>query len=467
MPQISRSERERHLEQELHATGLLSGSELARRTGSSQATVHRTLSAMTERLISIGSTRSTRYGLRRNIRNLGSSWPIYRISPEGQPVSFGQLTAFSRGYIFESAIETPRWLGNIDGQPVFDGLPFFLTDIRPQGFIGRAIARAMPTRFGFPPHLRSWNDEHILHYLSDFGSAVPGDLVLGEQMLNEGLVGHRSSLIQRTDRIATYPNEVERILAGEIPGSSAGGEQPKFTARVRNSPSDESFEVIVKFSPLRDNPVGNRWADLLICEYLANQLLGSEGFDVPETDLVIASSRVFLESRRFDRVGEYGRRGILTAEAIAAVYLGAADGSWIEVARGLGSIGAVSEVDVERISVLAWFGRLTANTDMHLGNLSFWFGDDSYPFCPAPLYDMLPMGYAPRSTGELAEWEIALPPPLPIDLRAVQQALPLSVSFWQAVSEDERISSSFRDIANECSERLHAWAVRFSLRLTQ
>jgi len=418
---------------------------------------------MTERLVSIGSTRSTRHGLRQNVRNLGSSWPIFRISPDGQPVSFGQLTAFSRGYIFESANETPTWLRNIEGQPVFDGLPFFLTDIRPQGFIGRAIARAMPTRVDFPPDLRFWNDEHILHYLYEFGSEVPGDLILGERMLNEALVVSRSNLIQRNDRTEFYPDEAERMMAGETPGSSAGGEQPKFTAWISDSPSGENYEVIVKFSPPCDTPVGSRWADLLVCEFLANQLLGSEGFDVPDTDLIVASSRTFLESRRFDRAGAYGRRGVLTAEAIAAVYLGAADGSWIDVVRSLGNAGAISEGDVERISVLAWFGRLTANTDMHLGNLSFWFTDDSYPYRPTPLYDMLPMGFAPRSTGELAEWEFTLPPPLPIDLRTAQQALPLAVSFWRCVSKDERISGTFRNIADDCSERLHAWAERFSL----
>jgi hypothetical protein len=463
MPQISRDERERSLEQELRVSGLLSGTELARRTGSSQATVHRTLSGMTKRLVSIGATRATRYGLRQNIRNLGSDWPIFRISPSGQPLAFGQLTAFSHGYVFESAYENPTWLRNIDGQPVFDGLPFFLTDIRPQGFIGRAIARAMPTHLGFPTNLRLWNDEDILHYLHEFGSEVPGDLILGEKMLKEGLIVSRSGTIHRNDRIEFYPDKVEKIMAGEIPGSSAGGEQPKFTAWISDSPSGDIYEVIVKFSPPRDTPIGNRWADLLVCEYLANQLLASEGYDVANTDLVTASSRVFLESRRFDRVGAYGRQGVLTAEAIAAVYLGVADSSWIRVARNLGEVGALTEGDVERISIFAWFGCLTANTDMHLGNLSFWFTDDSYPFRPVPLYDMLPMGYAPRSTGELTQWEFTLPPPLPTDLQTVQQALPLAVSFWHLVSNDERISNAFRDIADECSGRLHAWAERFGV----
>ena len=46
-------------------------------------------------------------------------------------------------------------------------------------------------------------------------------------------------------------------------GSSAGGEQSKFTCHVDDDP------VIVKFSPLRATPFGERWYDLLQLEHLA------------------------------------------------------------------------------------------------------------------------------------------------------------------------------------------------------
>lgn len=47
------------------------------------------------------------------------------------------------------------------------------------------------------------------------------------------------------------------LKRGEIPGSSAGGEQPKFTAYAM-TPSG-ARHVIVKFSELDENPITERW----------------------------------------------------------------------------------------------------------------------------------------------------------------------------------------------------------------
>lgn len=460
MPHYSSSAREQRLETELRVSGPASGRELARRSGYSQPTVSRTLAGMAKHLISIGSGRSARYGLRRTVRSLGTDWPVFRISPEGRPVSFGHLRAFHGGFLFEPRGATPDWMQPIDAQPVFDGLPFFLSDSRPQGYLGRIMARELPRRLGFPSDPRSWSDDDTLHYLLEYGSDVPGDLAIGEAMLNEALTGQRPGPIDREDRAAVYPELVDRVQAGLVPGSSAGGEQPKFTAAISDGSGGESSEVIVKFSPRLGVPAGIRWADLLISECQANRTLQASGIAVADMELIFTPDRVYLESRRFDRVGTHGRRGLLSAETIAASYIGA-DGTWTDIAIGLRDFGALTNGAVDEIRTLDWFGRFIANTDMHLGNLSFWFSNDTYPFQPAPVYDMLPMGYAPLPDGEVIEREFELPVPLPADHEVIQAALPLARTFWSRIIDDERISHAFRRTAADSYARLDEWVMRF------
>jgi serine/threonine protein kinase HipA of HipAB toxin-antitoxin module len=60
-------------------------------------------------------------------------------------------------------------------------------------------------------------------------------------------------------------------------------------------------------------------------------------------------------------------------------------------------------------AALLWaFGTLTGNTDMHSGNLSFT-SLHGRPYQLAPAYDMLPMAFAPRGGGALAD---TLPRPI-------------------------------------------------------
>jgi hypothetical protein len=322
------------------------------------------------------------------------------------------------------------------------------------------VARGLPDRMGLPADPRLWSDDDVLHYLLDYGSNVPGDLVVGRTMLNEALTGPQPEPVPREKRSETYPGLVDKVQAGQVPGSSAGGEQPKFTTSISDDANGSISEVITKFSPRLDAPAGIRWADLLISEFNAGTLLRNSGIAVAQLELIFTSDRVFLESQRFDRVGAHGRRGLLSAESVAAAYMGR-DGTWTEIASNLKDLGALSPVVAEDIRTLDWFGRFIANTDMHLGNLSFWFSNDTYPFLPAPAYDMLPMGYAPLAGGEIIERELILPVPLPEDREAVCTALPLARAFWSLTMDDERISASFKKSARTASSVLDNWALRF------
>ena len=58
---------------------------------------------------------------------------------------------------------------------------------------------------------------------------------------------------------------------GELPGSSAGGEQPKFTA-LKKDPRGDLSHVIVKFSPKGDNDVAKRSVGVVDSQKILNQI---------------------------------------------------------------------------------------------------------------------------------------------------------------------------------------------------
>jgi len=93
-------------------------------------------------------------------------------------------------------------------------------------------------------------------------------------------------------------------------------------------------------------------------------------------------------------------------------------------------------------SLLYAFGTLIGNADMHNGNLSF-IGEHGRPYQLAPAYDMLPMGFAPRSGG-------ALPDEFPsarihsgVEPETWRQALVLAEEFIRAMTSDSRFSENW------------------------
>ncbi|MEQ1560044.1 MAG: hypothetical protein ABL933_14050 [Methyloglobulus sp.] len=82
---------------------------------------------------------------------------------------------------------------------------------------------------------------------------------------------------------------------GETPGSSAGGEQPKFTAYAMTPDGDR--HVIVKFSELEDGSVSERWRDLLLAENLLLETLREGGIPAAKTQIIDhGGQRAFLRS---------------------------------------------------------------------------------------------------------------------------------------------------------------------------
>jgi hypothetical protein len=90
----------------------------------------------------------------------------------------------------------------------------------------------------------------------------------------------------------------------------------------------------------------------------------------------------------------------------------------------------VAGKDAARIHRLWWYGRLIANTDMHLGNLSFQPAAGRLRLAPA--YDMLPMRYAPLAGGELPTPAWTPPLPLPRERETWLTARQAALTFWGA-----------------------------------
>jgi hypothetical protein len=245
--------------------------------------------------------------------------------------------------------------------------------------------------------------------------------------------------------MSAYPVRADATLAGEWPGSSAAGEQPKFTACV-SDPGGGVRHVIVKFSGKEGRAEDRRWADLLLSEHAANAVLSEAGMPCATTEIHQSAGRCFLESTRFDRTGTHGRRGLISLEALDAAFFGAIDTPWTEAARRLSGDGWITASDADRLSVLWWFGTLIGNTDMHYGNISL-FLEPVRPISLSPAYDMVPMLYRPDVEGRLTDASVVPPPPPPEALPAWSRAAALAERFWSRLSASGTVSDAFRHLA--------------------
>jgi hypothetical protein len=217
-------------------------------------------------------------------------------------------------------------------------------------------------------------------------------------------------------------------------------------------------KVLVKFSGADDSSISQRWADLLICEDLAAGVLPElMGIEAVETRIVQAAGRTFLESVRFDRHGPHGRSAVCTWAAINYAWFGLAGRPWTEGAARLRERGLIDPFVAEGIAGIWHFGRLIANSDMHDGNLSFRPHriDARAGFALAPVYDMLPMQYAPVRGVELPPVNFQPALPLPAERSVWARAASAAEQFWDRAAHETNISTDFRRICAENRDKVH------------
>ena len=305
--------------------GTATSPELQARLGISQPTASRLLAPLLAdgSLVAVGSARARRYLMPRDVPGVGRQVPIHSVQPDGSVQFFGTLYPLAgEGFWMEEADRE-------HGQSArHDSLPWFLYDMRPQGFLGRGFLQNHPA-LQLPSNLTHWSDDHILKALVHAGEDMPGNLLVGTPAFDRfhSLPAPlRTGAPRISDPATDYPVLAEQALAQGSVGSSAGGEQPKFSA-VR-----EGHAVLVKFSPADDSAASQRWRDLLVCEGLALQTLSDAGLSAAHTTLELAAGRVFLESRRFDRNAHGGRLGMVSLEVYDRQYIGAGT-SWVDTAQ--------------------------------------------------------------------------------------------------------------------------------------
>jgi serine/threonine protein kinase HipA of HipAB toxin-antitoxin module len=209
----------------------------------------------------------------------------------------------------------------------------------------------------------------------------------------------------------------------------------------------------VKFSPSTRTRVGERWADLLIAEHLAHEVLRGAGIATAVSRIERFDDRVYLETVRFDRVDRTGRVGVTSLFSIDSALYGKLD-NWIDAGKRLRADGRIDEQALADIRLLATFGALIANTDRHFGNLACFDRYDGR-FTLAPVYDMLPMLYAPEHDELPARAFVPLAPNAD-NLRQYARARALAEGYWAACAADMRISESFRGIAAANQRALEA-----------
>lgn len=393
-------------------------------------------------LVALGAARARRYALARAIPGVVLPMAVTAVSATGQPEAMGMLHALQGGwYALAAAGSNDYWL--------FQGLPPFVQDLRPQGFLGR-LEPLKHADLKLPADILRWSDDHVLTHLSRRSDQAAGNLILGCESLARYWEARR--LDQRpvcwSDRAHAYPALAQDAMNGEPAGSSAGGEQPKFTCQLREDDGGDAADIvdaIVKFSPPTTTPGGRRWADLLICEHLALSTLHDHGVPAAHTSVLTSQDRVFLQVTRFDRAGRHGRLPMVTLAALDGA-LGMLDQSWTAVAATLLAQRQLPADDAARIEVLDLFGALIGNVDKHHGNLAVsWEMTAHHRLLPA--YDVLPMLYRPNTHGEVSDRFWSALSLRGMALAHLPRCYPMARTFWQRVIADLRISADFRQIA--------------------
>ncbi len=236
-----------------------------------------------------------------------------------------------------------------------DEVSWWLFDRLPQGFAGRVYAKQILKQHPeFSSDLRDWSDPVVLQLLSEYPVDAIGNLLVGENDLE------RYQMTENTQcSLADLPRLAEQAKA--FCQTLISGEQPKFCCDI-----EQHGPCIVKFA------MTERQADLLIAEHIALSVLNDAGIPAAQTTLLRAGHYQFLVIRRFDCIGS-ARHGVVSLKALDLEFVGSRDRRWPVIASQLIEQGVIAANALPTIQLLFCYGRLIANSDMHSGNLSFFF----------------------------------------------------------------------------------------------
>jgi hypothetical protein len=434
--------------------GPLSATEAAFRLGVDPATVKRQAKAAGSAVLALGRGKATRYAAAANSLTGVVQLPLHWIDEAGRAHEFATLShvAPDHTHVYGHAqSDAPRNTSGLGVNAIARGdYPWFLTPLKLRGYLGRAA------RFRLGAIVQSW-DTH------------PERWTLAQQLFasQSSVLDHAGAILMGDDSLATWQRSLAQTpfaddeatlatvydqlahdaMSGRVAGSSADGEQPKFSTRVVDAKGNVR-EVLVKFSPPRGTPFGERWNDLLHTEAIAADVLHDNGFAVPRTRILRSKKRTYFESARIDRIGERGRRHLLPLHAVHAAFNTGAQQHWANSIAQLAAQKRIAYDAVATTQTLYAFGQLIGNTDMHFGNLSVIAespqGIAKGRFTLAPCYDMLPMRFAPNAHSDLDYTPFAteLSAALPESVKKIARAM--ASEFWRRIASTPMCSDAWR-----------------------
>jgi hypothetical protein len=189
-----------------------------------------------------------------------------------------------------------------------------------------------------------------------------------------------------------------------------------------------------------------------VAEHHALQLLGERGVATARSQWFDHGDYRFLEMERFDRIGTQGRKGLVSLYAINCHILGGDFDSWSRACQRIldePSLTMSAEA-VERAVWLDTFGDLIGNNDRHFGNLSFFCEEsEDVSLSLAPVYDMLPMVFAPKD-GILVQREFSPQPPSAANFHFWHEAAELAKVYWESLANEPSLSDGFRETCKGC-----------------
>ena len=135
----------------------------------SQPTISRTIKALGDEVISVGAARAVFYVLRDDAR-AHLQVPVFRVNEDGNVLREGLLVPVRpEGFVLLREVNRAH----------SEGLPWWIADALPQGYMGRAFAKRYGQALGFSEQLSDWSDAQGLQSISQYGTDLPGDIIIG------------------------------------------------------------------------------------------------------------------------------------------------------------------------------------------------------------------------------------------------------------------------------------------------
>lgn len=435
----------------LEKGGATSSQEIQSTLRISQSNAARCLADLQDEIFSIGRGKNTRYAVGKPIGTLQSEQPISMVRDNGEIAQLGTLRYLAKSQMhFES--ENVSALFDVTlAQP----LPWIISGLKPQGFLGRLVAQNMST-FGYSSNPDLWDSEAIL-FTATKTQDTPGALLIGHVDSIRPSVCFDIQSENARNQLDLIAADVANTL---FAGSSAGGEQPKF---LLFDGRGNSF--VVKFSPPIGTPGGDRWSDLLVAESLCSETLAEFDFECAESKIIKTAKRTYLLSKRFDRIGGgLGRKHVVSIGSVHAEFLKGGYTNWPVSCFELARRGRLPNDHAEDVGSIFQFGRLVGNNDMHSGNASLFVEGDNLKeilmghFKLAPVYDMLPMRWKPHPLMEIYPYEAFDADYSAIGLKVRKAAQ----CFWLKVSNHPDVSSALQAISVTMASKMGVTAAMLS-----